>query len=177
MTLHEVIDARFGGVLRHGKHEEDGQACALEAVSVARGVKWTDAPRLVGMPDLRPINDGRWSSDEARTEALVPVLIALWDWPDWSDARRQAWAERIVLRTVREVLPLAMTRWPEHAAACVAAETLQQAKAGAGAAAAAVAGVAAVAADAAEARAADAAARAESVLRLACRIWAEEATR
>ena len=145
-----VLRDRFGGVLTHGAHTPDGAACALEAVSVARGITWTDKPASTRMPDLRPLNDAPWPSDKARTIAMTPLVIALWDWADWTDDRRQRWAENVALHTIREILPLVLSLWPEHAAACRAATTLTAA-----------------------ARAADAAADAgaTNILRMACRIW------
>jgi hypothetical protein len=61
-TYRDVLAQCFGGVLHSGKHAPDGIACALEVASIARGLTWTDAPRRVGLPDLRPLNDARWSS-------------------------------------------------------------------------------------------------------------------
>jgi hypothetical protein len=111
MTEHpftETLSSRFGGVLRHGKHAEDGEACALEAASVARGRRWSDKPGLAGLPDLRPLNDARWPDDATRTEHMLPVVLALWDWAEWKPARRKAWAKRVAERTIREVLPIAL---------------------------------------------------------------------
>src|SRR6185295_1287806 len=103
--LDRVLAERFSGLLRNGKHDEDGLACALEAATVARKKKWSDAPESAGLPDLRPLNDGLWSSDRARTDALVPAMRAMWAWPKWNEKRRKALADRITLRLIREVLP------------------------------------------------------------------------
>jgi hypothetical protein len=132
-----VLQERFGGRLSAGCHRpDDGVACALEAAAVARGLPWTDNPSAVGLPDLRPLNDGPWSSDTARTEALVSVAEALWDWAEWTKAQRRAWCETVALRTVRELLPDLLRAFglPEHAAACAAAGTLPDARAAAWAA-------------------------------------------
>ncbi len=108
-TLREIVATRFGGKLKSGQHEEDGEACVLEACSVARGVKWTDNPQTVGLPDLRGINDSRhWPSEEARAEFLIPVAEALWDWALWSRERKAAVLARVAERSIREVLPIAL---------------------------------------------------------------------
>ena len=149
-----TVADRFGGVLKAGKHCEDGEACALEAAAIARGCNWTDDPARVGLPDLRRINDSRWASDGERTEHIVPVIVALWDWPRWTTARRIAWAKEVALRTIREVLPivLELRGFNDEAAACRAATDLVLARAAASAA------MQKTAADAAAAAAADAAA-------------------
>lgn len=100
----KVLKSRFGGVLKHGSHNPDGEACALEAASVARGNGWDDAPGAAGLPDIRPLNDGPWSSDEGRTRAMVPLVKALWTWPRWGETRRREWRRRAVLRFNREIL-------------------------------------------------------------------------
>lgn len=103
-----IVAERFGGLLSHGEHDPDGAACALEAASIARGRPWSDDPDDVELPDLRPLNDGPWTSDEARTEAMVPLVVALWDWPTWAGDRHQAWLSRVASRTTREVLPIVL---------------------------------------------------------------------
>jgi hypothetical protein len=197
-----TLAGHFGGSMDGGCHNPNGVGCALEIASVARGIDWTDRPATVGLPDIRPINDSsRWESREARAEAIAPVIVALWGWSDWPAERRQAWAERVAERTIREILPIAQRaagldaeadrceRDGDRAAANAAAAA---AKAAAYAAAyAANADAAAAAKDAAKAAAyaanADAAAyaaaaakaaayAADDVLRLACRIWIEAAS-
>lgn len=155
---------------------------------------------LLGYPDLRGLNDGAWTSDEARAEHLLPVLEALWDWRDWPAERRQRFANIVVVRTIREILPVALRAvgLKKEARVCEKSKTL-----GAAASAARIASRAAGAAprvglaasravDAAAAaravydaapyaaatRAADATAAAastEPLLVLACRIWTEAA--
>ena len=95
----------FGGVIR--VEEQDGAACALEAASVARGREFSDSPRVAGLPDLRPLSDGYciWLDDETRTEHLVPLVKALWGWPQWSRKQQAAWKRRVSERTIREILP------------------------------------------------------------------------
>jgi hypothetical protein len=195
------MSGTFGGILTSGEHEPDGSACALEAAHVAIGDEWSDEPNL--WPDLRPLNDGPWDSDEQRTAHVVPVLIALWDWQDWSPERQRRWAETVVLRTVRELiaelpgLPTAVAQacrdsgtleaaeaaaWAaakaEEAAAWAAANAEEAAAAAANAANTAKASAWAAANAAARAAAKAAAARAANavpVLVLACRIWRDAA--
>jgi hypothetical protein len=178
-TFRDVVRDRFGGVLRHGKHEPDGQACALEAASVARGLAWCDEPTHAGLPDLRPLNDGPWSSDAARTAALVPVVEALWDWPAWTRAQRNRWAKRVVIETVRQIVAELPGLTSAVRDQCRAADTLPAAAAAGAAWAAAEAEAAGAAAAGAAWAAAEAAREAGSaedpVLQRACRIWIEAA--
>lgn len=120
-----VVRERFGGRLSACAHEPNGCACVLEAASCVRGVNWCDDPEAVGLPDMRPINDA-FRDDETRTRCMLPVAIALWDWPQWSDDRRVAWVRAVVLRTVREILPIALRAcgFEQSAAACERAEDL-----------------------------------------------------
>jgi hypothetical protein len=127
MTIREALE-RFR-VFKRGKHEPDGEGCVLEVASVARGIDWSDNPEAVGLPDLRLLNDGPWSSDAARTAALIPVVEALWDWPMWDKEARAGWAERVVLRTGREVLPEALRAvagLESHAIACAGCQSLAE---------------------------------------------------
>ncbi|MEK9735751.1 MAG: hypothetical protein VW239_00345, partial [Candidatus Nanopelagicales bacterium] len=128
--------------LRGGQHEENGQACLLEAVSVVRGVAWTDDPATLNFPDLRNLNDAYDKYDAQRTAALVPLGEALIDLPDWSEERRSAWAKAITLRAAREILPIALRAvgLEENARACEEAETLEGARDSARIAATAVGG-------------------------------------
>ncbi len=101
--LRSLLKSRFGGVLTSGAHTENGEACALEAISVARGIAWTDDPKAVGMPDLRPINDID-VPDALRTKHLIPVLAAYSGWGEWSEERRVAVMSRVVIFTVNRLV-------------------------------------------------------------------------
>jgi hypothetical protein len=175
----QTINDRFGGVIRSGSHQPNGQACALEAYSVAIGKPWTDHPFTLGMPDVRRLNDARWSNDKARTDGLLPVVVALSRWSEWTKAQRSEWASRVVLRTVLEII--SESKWiPEkHRKALRAVTTLDKERAACKAAATATdatdAATAAAAADAAYAAYAAANDAADRVLSHACRIWTEEA--
>ena len=140
-----ILQSRFGGLIRHGSHEPDGNACLLEVATIARARTWSDDPDHAGLPDL-----------------LAPAARALWAWPEWSEAQRKALTDRVTLRLICEVLPdvFVAVGLAEHA------EKMRSAPDLAGAASAA-----ARAAWAAEA----AARAANRVLTLACTIWREEA--
>lgn len=91
------------GVLKQGAHEpQSGACCALEFANHVRGRRWSDEPGA--LPDLRPLNDAPWSSDQARTEALLPVMAALWDWSVWSEDQRVAWSRRVAVETVCQIV-------------------------------------------------------------------------
>src|SRR5438552_3500245 len=95
MTIEELTTALANldeGLLRYGNHTPGVMMCALEFESVVRGREWSDRP--LTLPDLRPLNDGPWSSDKARTSGLLPVMVSLWDWSSWSEERIQQWTDR-----------------------------------------------------------------------------------
>lgn len=98
--LQEYLDTHDNGVLTFGEHGKGkGEFCALECVGQIRGVEWTDHPESVGMPDLRELNDSPdWSSDKARTVALLPVLAACSLWATWGSARHATFLERVHIR-------------------------------------------------------------------------------
>ena len=101
--LQEALDELGAGVLLSGKHQAgERKVCALEFESQMRGRPWSDAPRT--LPDVRPLNDAQWSSDAARTAALLPVMAALWRWADWTLHQRQQWTTQIILETVRKIV-------------------------------------------------------------------------
>ena len=75
-------------VLKRGSHKPDSREfCALEFSSIMRKKDFSDSPG--DMPDLRPLNDAPLSSDAIRTEHLLPVMAALWDWRDWSNNKKR----------------------------------------------------------------------------------------
>ena len=106
MTLEELqaaLDTLDDGVLRAGAHPAGGREfCALEFESQVRGRKWSDEP--ITLPDLRPLNDATWPNNEARTKALLPVMVAFWDWSEWSPERRSRWYRRVVFKTTKELI-------------------------------------------------------------------------
>ena len=145
------------GVLKHGAHRpEEREYCALEFVSIMRqDAQMNDTPGH--LPDLRPLNDASWSSDEERTEHMLPVLAALWDWETWTQKRRQAFATKLAIETVKQIVSQLPSIGSENRTRCLNVVTLACA---ACAACAADAADAACAADAARTAAAAYAARA-----------------
>ncbi len=189
--LYALLHEHDDGVLKHGGHEPGRDFCALEFDAKVRGREWSDDP--VTLPDLRRLNDARWSSDAARTAAIVPVMAALWDWSTWGPTRRHRWAAFVALETVKQIVAKLPGLPPETAERCRNVQTLQEAKdaayAAASAAYAASASASVSASDAYAASASDAyaasasaasasaasasasASASETVLRRACRIW------
>ncbi len=94
---------RFGGRLYEGAHDPNGKACLHEALNVYQGREWSDD--TTGTLDLRSLNDARWSSDEARTAAMLPLGSIVLTWPTWSPERRQAWAKAVAEGVIRRILP------------------------------------------------------------------------
>ncbi len=131
--LQALLNEHDDGILRHGMHKEGREFCALEFESKVRGRQWSDAP--ITLPDLRPINDGPWSSDTARTTALLPVMAALWDWSEWSQSRRVAWASCVALMTVQQIVSELPGLSDDIRTQCREAKDLTAAAAGAAAAA------------------------------------------
>lgn len=192
-TLEQVI-AQHGGVLTTGCHDAsaDGPCCIMEARAVCLGLEWTDEPSVVGMPDIRPLNDARWSSDTARTEWMLKLADAYTNWATWSRERQQAVISRVVIGTVQHVIAELSPVPDAIRTRCRAVRTLDEAAdaaaaAGAGAAeadAAWAAWAAEAAAGAAEADAAGAAraaawaarAAADQMLITACQVWIDATT-
>jgi hypothetical protein len=85
MTTEELREALVWldeGVLLKGARKAADRRAEFQRTELARfGLVHSDRPG--DLPDLQPLNDGPWSSDQARTEALLPVLSALWDWQAW----------------------------------------------------------------------------------------------
>lgn len=128
MTVEELqteLDQRDKGVLRVGNHPEGDTFCALEFESQVRGREWSDKP--ITLPDLRPLNDAPWPSDEARTRALLPVMVAYWDWATWTPARRQATVERIMIAMVQQLIAELLELPEKVRVQCRAVLTLQEA--------------------------------------------------
>ena len=96
-----ILRSRFGGYIRKGSHSEDGKGCLIEIANAAIGAAWSDDPTL--WPDFRSINDA-FSSDEARTRHLWPVLRAYWHWSEWSTERQRQIIERVVILTVQRII-------------------------------------------------------------------------
>ncbi len=145
--LKQLLHEHDDGLLRRGAHTAGSREfCVLEFDAIVRGREWSDKP--ITLPDLRRLNDARWSSDEKRTETMLPLMTALWDWSEWSAERRIAWAGIVALETVRQIVSELPGLSDEIRKQCRECDTIQTAR------------TAANAANAANAAAADAAAAA-----------------
>ena len=107
----KVLYQQFGGIIQAGKHDDhEGAACVLEAASMARGRGLSDKPGDAGLPTLWPLSDGLciWPDDQTRTQHIVPLVKALWGCPQWSEEQQGAWKQRVIQRTIQEILPLVL---------------------------------------------------------------------
>lgn len=181
------------GHLSRGAHRSTNECCILEAVSLCEGRSKTDDPDTIDRPDCRSLNDGPWSSDEARTAGMLRLAPLLAAWPTWGQARRIEWARAVALHTFRELLPIVLREigLEAEAVACEQASTLEaaaQAADAANARAATNAAYTAHSADAASSAVHSACAahyaaeiygarrgEADRILNLACTIWADAA--
>ena len=165
-VFERTVQGRFRGVINSGSHYQDGEACVLEVGHAALDMRWSDSPDL--WPDIRSLNDAAWPNDYERTVNMTRLMEAVWTWSEWPLKRQISFVTAVALRTIREVLPIALEAvgMPENAQQCRDAVTL------------APAAVAAMAAEAAAAARAEAAAEAAArkILSLACLIWIEESS-
>lgn len=176
----EKFDELIGRGLCYGTGNQNTQVCIEVAIAIACGEEPTDRPtcvhRWVRSFAIR-LNDSNWSSPAARAKGLTALGIAQLGSASWTDDEARSWVRAIVVRSIREVLPIALraAKLEEQAVACEQATDLPSAhKAAKEARAAARAAYAyAYAAAAADAAAAAAAAR-DRVLTLAATIAAEE---
>ena len=102
-ALRRLVDERFGGVLKRGKHPKNGKCCALECLSVLRGIPWTDDPEELRTFDLRNLND-IYVSDYIRAEYLLPVMAAYNGSLDWPAERQAAVAAALVVGVVNVLI-------------------------------------------------------------------------
>ena len=101
--LRHLLDTRFGGVLKQGAHEEDGECCVVELLAAAKGLPWTNNPYEVGCWDLRSIND-ILVSDEIRTQYLLPVAEIYHDSRSWPVERQIRVVQRLAIMTVQRLI-------------------------------------------------------------------------
>ena len=179
--LQAALDRLDDGVLKQGAHKPGREFCALEFKSQVDSRKWTDDPKENGMPDIRPLNDlFPHGADQERTEALLPVMVALWDWDTWSTTRQTQFVQTIAIETVRQIISSLPNLPRAIQEQCLVVGSIGAAQAAAQAAARAAAQDAARAAARAAQSAAWAAAWAAAgalrrIGKLACNIWVEAA--
>ena len=106
--LGRLLTERFGGLLRHGAHtEHSGAVCVRELRACALGMRWTDRPdsgwEQCGTDNLGSLlNDLPWPSDEARTQACLPLALL-------SEAEAaKDWLARLFDRIASDLLPRAI---------------------------------------------------------------------
>jgi len=89
-----VLHTIFDGVFTHGSHSYFWHGgCVNEVLNYSLGMGMSDQTDRV--PDLRLFNDSPWTNDQARTDAILPLIISLWDWAEWGDERRMWWTRRV----------------------------------------------------------------------------------
>ena len=104
LLIQELLTSRFEGKLFPGKHRPGSTVCcALELLSVHRGIPWTDSPSAVRCFDLRPLNDIP-VGPVTRAGLMLPVLVAYDGSRDWEPERQRAVAERLVILTVNRLI-------------------------------------------------------------------------
>jgi hypothetical protein len=110
------------------------QVCIEVAVALACGEEPTDSPTCVhgvlrGFA-IRLNDSNRWASPQSRAGGLRGFAIAQLGSASWPREDMLRWVQVVTLRTVREVLPIALraAKLNEHATACEGAADLAQAK-------------------------------------------------
>lgn len=126
-AFEHTLRTRFGNVLSADSHASyDMRACAIECAHATVGDAWSDQPGK--WPDVRPINDDVWQSDEDRTEHMTRLMRAYWHWSEWTPERQEAVVARMIVLTVQRIVSLP-TRLPkEIAEKCRGATTLKEAE-------------------------------------------------
>lgn len=97
----QVLDEKFGGVLRAGKHEPPNgtcECCVEELRSYLLDLPWTDDPDGSAVAAaVRHLNDSDWSSDVVRTRHCLPLVLL--DGKTIGDA----WVDEYADQTIRVV--------------------------------------------------------------------------
>ncbi|MGI9306220.1 MAG: hypothetical protein ACR2P5_02840, partial [Gammaproteobacteria bacterium] len=102
-TYSQFVQEHFG-LLTAGAHASDGAACLLESYSQWLDVEWTDDPWTLGLWDLRPLNDAAWSSDDARTDAMIILLCAYARSSYWPVTKQLAVVQSLAIGTVKHLV-------------------------------------------------------------------------
>ena len=165
----ETINSDFGGIIAGGSHAENGEGCTLECYSRMLGLGWTDDPVVLGIWDIRGLNDG-FTDDAERTKWMIPLL---WRYQgsrkEWSRERQQKTIERIVIETVRQIVSELPGLPKDVAKQCREADFLSAAHSAASYARSAASSAARYAARSASSAASYA------VMAKACKIWIDAA--
>jgi hypothetical protein len=126
-TLENLLTTHFHGELRVGRHEKNEECCALELLSVAQGLEWTDDPEAVRTFDLRPLNDIP-VNNAVRTQHLLPVVAAYAGSLDWPLDRQQKVVNHLLIETVRQLLSNLPNLTEAVRAQCINASTVGEAR-------------------------------------------------
>ena len=51
-----------------------------------------------------PLNDACWSSAEAKSEAMLPLIAAFKDWREWDQSHVKRTVEQIAIQTVKQII-------------------------------------------------------------------------
>ena len=104
-----------------------GQMCVEAAICYALGYRHGDQPKCVAecirQYKIR-INDGRWSSNEARTKGMRRAAIAQLG---STEIDQKAWAKYVVEQVIRRILPISLRNAAEKHKDKIHAERLIEA--------------------------------------------------
>ena len=102
--LQSLLTKRFKGILKAGKHNENGECCVRELRACALEIPWTDSPDNNSATDkaCQRINDATWSSDAVRTEHCLPLALLT------ESEAAPGWVKNYAERTIREIISEAM---------------------------------------------------------------------
>ena len=102
-TYAEFIERRFGGVLKHGPHEPNGQCCYIEGRAAYLGLKWTDDPSATGDYDFRGLNDA-FPDDESRTRNMIRLDASCAGARNWLPEHQVKFAEFVVISLAQRII-------------------------------------------------------------------------
>ena len=137
-TIHvhdlDILNRILERGLCHGSGDGKTTFCAEQAVAAVCGIPITDKPDECVTPAVsafgRRLNDARWESERVRADGMRDFLIAQIGSKDVVDGRE--FADRLIVQTVRRVLPI----WLRHGkidealvVACESATDLESARA------------------------------------------------
>lgn len=121
----ELLQSRFHGTIKAGKHKENSDCCILEYASVCRGIPWTDDPEQLRCFDIRQINDACWPNDELRTEWMIKLYDAIEGSLDWPIEVQKKFILQITIETMRQLISNLPGLPHEVVKMCKAVQTLK----------------------------------------------------